>query len=47
MLRRSFLYSKKLGLADLRNFAAGYGEPERQSGKQEQLENRMNDLMFA
>ena len=35
-----------LTLSDLREHAAQNGEPELQSGKQELVENRMNDLMF-
>lgn len=34
----------KLGLAELREIAAAGGEPEKRSGKQEQLENIVNDL---
>jgi len=36
----------KLTLSDLRDYAERNGEPQPQSGKQEQVENRMNDLMF-
>jgi xylose isomerase len=36
----------KLGLADLRNHAAANGEPARTSGKQEWLENIINDYVF-
>ncbi len=37
----------KLGLADLRDIAAAAGEPEQTSGKQELLENLINDHMFG
>lgn len=36
----------KLTLGDLRDYAERNGEPQAQSGKQELVENRMNDLMF-
>ncbi len=36
----------QLTLDDLHAHAAQHGEPELQSGKQELVENRMNDLMF-
>jgi xylose isomerase len=37
----------KLGLAALRDLAAANGEPEQRSGKQEQLENLVNQLIFS
>ncbi|CAM2005492.1 xylose isomerase [Acanthopleuribacter pedis] len=37
----------KLSLADLRDHAAKEGEPTAQSGKQELIENRVNDLVFG
>ena len=37
----------KLGLADLRNMAATAGEPANTSGKQEWVENLLNDYMFS
>lgn len=36
----------ELGLADLRDIAAGNPEPETRSGKQEWIENLINDFMF-
>jgi xylose isomerase len=36
-----------LSLADLRDHAAKVGEPELQSGKQERIENLINDYMFG
>lgn len=36
----------KLGLSDLRNYAEEIGMPSQQSGKQELVENLMNDAMF-
>ncbi len=37
----------ELSLADLRDFAAGSPEPVQQSGKQERVENLLNDYMFT
>jgi xylose isomerase len=37
----------ELGLADLRDLAAANGEPDRESGKQEWVENLLNDYMFG
>jgi len=37
----------ELTLADLRDIAAGAGEPERRSGRQEWVENLVNDFMFT
>ncbi len=37
----------ELGLAELREMALGAGEPARISGKQELVENLINDLMFS
>ena len=37
----------ELGLADLRNLAASAGEPANSSGKQEWVENLINDYMFG
>ncbi len=37
----------ELGLADLRDFAAGSPEPIQESGKQEWVENILNDYMFS
>jgi xylose isomerase len=37
----------ELGLAELRDIAAAAGEPERISGKQEFVENLINDFMFG
>ncbi len=36
----------KLGLADLRDLAQANGEPEKRSGKQEWVENLINDYIF-
>jgi xylose isomerase len=37
----------ELSLADLRDFAAGSPEPVQESGKQERVENLLNDYMFS
>jgi xylose isomerase len=37
----------ELGLADLRDLAAAAGEPASASGKQEWVENLINDYMFG
>src|SRR5512145_928915 len=37
----------KLGLKDLRDLAASQGEPKQLSGKQEKLENLINDIIFG
>jgi xylose isomerase len=37
----------ELSLSDLRDFAAGAPEPVQESGKQEWVENLLNDYMFA
>ena len=37
----------ELSLADLRDMAAAAPEPTLQSGKQERIENLMNDYMFS
>ena len=37
----------KLGLKDLRDLAASQPEPKQLSGKQEQLENLVNQLIFG
>jgi xylose isomerase len=37
----------KMSLVDLRNIAANNREPELESGKQEWIENLLNDYMFS
>ena len=37
----------QISLADLRDLAAAGGEPARLSGKQEYVENLINDYMFS
>jgi len=37
----------KLSLTDLRDYAASAGEPEKRSGKQELIENILNQMMFG
>jgi xylose isomerase len=36
-----------MGLAELRDMAASSPEPELESGKQERVENLLNDYMFS
>jgi xylose isomerase len=37
----------ELGLAELRDIAARSGEPEQRSGRQELVENLVNDYVFT